>query len=102
MILPVSLFLGLNDLHLSDTLGSTGSQSDTWVVRSDPSVRMESIVHLFDAQWPALDKLIALIEFDQIDQIMAQGPEVLNVRLEILMRYETMMIGQVYDNIALA
>ena len=63
---------------------------------------MESLARFTDAQWLVLDKLTASIGIEQIDQIMAQGPEVLNVRLEILMRYETMMIGQVYDNIALA
>ena len=65
-------------------------------------MRMESLARFTDAQWLVLDKLTASIGIEQIDQIMAQGPEVLNVRLEILMRYETMMIGQVYDNIALA
>ena len=63
---------------------------------------MESLARFTDAQWLVLDMLTASIGIEQIDQIMAQGPEVLNVRLEILMRYETMMIGQVYDNIALA
>ena len=33
---------------------------------------------------------------------MAQGPEVLNARLEVFMRYETSLIGQVHDNAAAA
>ena len=65
-------------------------------------MRMESLARFTDAQWLVLDKLTASIGIEQIDQIMAQGPEVLNVRLEILMRYAKKIFGQIYDNIALA
>ena len=65
-------------------------------------MRMESLARFTDAQWLVLDKLTASIGIDQIDQIMAQGPEVLNVRLQILMRYAKKIFGQIYDNIALA
>ena len=65
-------------------------------------MRMESLARFTDAQWLVLDKLTASIGIEQIDQIMAQGPEVLNVRLEILMLYAKKIFGQIYDNIALA
>ena len=54
---------------------------------------MESLVHLSEVQLLALDKLAALIGVDQIDQIMAQGPDVLIARLEAFMRYEATLIG---------
>ena len=61
---------------------------------------MDSLAHLFKAQRPALDKLIALIRVDQIDQILAQGSEELIARHESFMHYETTLIGQVHDPVA--
>ena len=63
---------------------------------------MESLAHLSEAQRLALDKLTALIGVDQIDQIMAQGPDVLIARLEAFMRFEATLIGQVHDHVAAA
>ena len=63
---------------------------------------MESVAHLSEAQRVALDKLRALIGADQVDQIVAQGPEVLKARLEAFMRYEAILIGQVHDHVASA
>ena len=58
---------------------------------------MERPAYLSGAQRLALDKLRALIGVEQIDHIVAQGPEVLNARLEAFMRYEAALIGQVHN-----
>ena len=50
---------------------------------------MESLAHLSQAQRLALDKFRALIGVEQTDHIVAQGPEVLNARLEAFMQFET-------------
>ena len=46
---------------------------------------MESLAHLSQAQRLVLDKLRALSGVEKIDHIVAQGPEVLNARLEAFM-----------------
>ena len=46
---------------------------------------MENISHLSEAQCLAFDKLKGFIGPDQLDHIVAQGPEVLNARLETFM-----------------
>ena len=61
---------------------------------------MENISHLSEAQCLAFDKLKRLIGHDQLDQLVAQGPEVLNARLEAFMRYEASLIGQVHEHVA--
>ena len=61
---------------------------------------MESLAHLSQAQRFALDKIRALIGVEQINHIVAQGPEVLNARLEAFMQFEATLIGQVYDHVA--
>ena len=61
---------------------------------------MESNSQLSEAQCLAFDKLKALIGADQLDQIVAQGPEVLNARLEAFIQYEASLIGQVHDHVA--
>ena len=43
-----------------------------------------------------------LIGVEHIDHIVAQGPEILNARLEAIMRFEAMLIGQVHDHVASA
>ena len=48
---------------------------------------MENLNHLFEAQRLALDKLSAFVGPDQIEGLLAQGPEVLKARLEAFMRY---------------
>ena len=49
---------------------------------------MEDLYHLSEAQRLALEKLTALLRIDQINHIVAQGPEELQTRLEAFMRYE--------------
>ena len=46
---------------------------------------MQSLAHLSEAQRLALDKLNVLVGVDQVDEIMALGPEVLNARLEVIL-----------------
>ena len=64
--------------------------------------RMEDLSYLSEAQRLALDKLTALVGIDQINHIVAQGPEELQARLEAFMRYEATLIGQVHDHVASA
>ena len=63
---------------------------------------MEDLSYLSEAQRLALDKLTALVGIDQINHIVAQGPEELQARLEAFMRYEATLIGQVQDHVASA
>ena len=63
---------------------------------------MESLAHLSQAQFLALDKLRAVMGIEQIDHIVAQGPEVLNARQEAFMKIEATLIGQVHDHVASA
>ena len=63
---------------------------------------MESLAYLSKSQCLALDKLKALIGVEQIDHIVAQGPEVFNARLEAFMKFEATLIGQVHDHVASA
>ena len=63
---------------------------------------MEDLFQLSEAQSLALDKLTALVRIDQINHIVAQGPEELQARLEAFMRYEATSIGQVDDHVASA
>ena len=55
-----------------------------------------------ESQRLALNKLRSLIGVDQIDHIVAQGPEVLNARFEAFMRYKITLIEQVHDHVASA
>ena len=63
---------------------------------------METLDRLSQAQRQALDKLRALIGDDQIDHIVAQGPEVLEARLQDFMQFEAALIGQVHEHVASA
>ena len=63
---------------------------------------METLDRLSQAQRQALDKLRALIGDDQIDHIVAQGPEVLKARLQAFMQFEATLIGQVHEHVASA
>ena len=65
-------------------------------------MKLESLAHLSDALRLVLDKLTALIGVNRIHQIMAQGREVINKRLETFMRNEITLIGQVHDHVASA
>ena len=61
---------------------------------------MEDLSHHSEAQYLALDELTALVVIEQINHIVAQGPEVLHARLEASMRYEAALIGQVHYHVA--
>ena len=63
---------------------------------------MENLSHLSEAQRLALDKLTALVGIEQISDIVAQGLEELQARLETFMRYEATLIGQVHEHVASA
>ena len=63
---------------------------------------MENQIHLSDAQRLALDKLSAFVGPEQIETLLAQGPEKLIARLEDFMRYEATLLGQVHDQAAIA
>ena len=63
---------------------------------------MKILAHLSQAKRLALNKLRALIGVEQINHIVAQGPEVLNARLEAFMQFEATLIRQVHDHVASA
>ena len=63
---------------------------------------MESLDRLSQAERLALDKLRALIGDEQIDLIVAQGPEVLKARLQAFIQFEATLIGQIHDHVASA
>ena len=54
---------------------------------------MEDLSYLSEAQRLALDKLTALIGIEQIDHMVAQGPDELQARIQAFMRYEAALIG---------
>lgn len=55
---------------------------------------------LSEAQRRALEKLTALIGVEQVQNIVAKGPEELTARLEAFTQFEQMLIGQVHDHVA--
>ena len=61
---------------------------------------METLAHHSKDWRLALDKSTALIDVNQIDQTMAQGPEVLNEQVDAFMRYKTTLIEQFHDHVA--
>ncbi|CAI5712965.1 unnamed protein product [Peronospora farinosa] len=63
---------------------------------------MENYNQLSEAQRLKLDKLYALVGPDQIEVLLAQGPEVLNTHLEAFMRDEETLLGQAHDQAASA
>ena len=72
------------------------------VVKTIPSSKMETVVNLSDAQQLAIEKFKALVGDEQMDGIIAQGPEVFLSRHEAFMSFESGLLGQVYDHIASA
>ena len=62
---------------------------------------MEQSTPLPEAQKVALDKLIATIDPENVEFLAAQGPDVLNARVETFMQYETALLGQVQNQVAL-
>ena len=63
---------------------------------------METVSNLSEAQRLALEKLKALVGDEQVDNILAQGPDVLHARLAAFMQFESTLIGQVHDHLASA
>ena len=61
---------------------------------------METKINLSEAQGLALEKLRALVGNEQVDLILAQGPDVIRVRLDAFMQFNSTMIGQVNDHLA--
>ena len=61
---------------------------------------IKSPAHLSEVQRLAFEKLSELVVVHLIDQILVHSPNVLNTRLEAFMRYETTMIGQANDHVA--
>ena len=49
-----------------------------------------------------LEKLRALVGNEQVDLILAQGPDVIRTRLDAFMHFESTLIGQVHDHLASA
>uniref|UniRef100_M4B7D5 Uncharacterized protein n=1 Tax=Hyaloperonospora arabidopsidis (strain Emoy2) TaxID=559515 RepID=M4B7D5_HYAAE len=45
-----------------------------------------------------MEKLRALVGNEQVDLILAQGPEVIRARLDAFMQFESTLIGQVHDH----
>ena len=55
---------------------------------------MESLAHLSEAQRFARDTLKAWVGIEQIEDILAPGPEVLNVRLEAFIRFDATVLDR--------
>ena len=60
---------------------------------------MEQSTPLPEAQKVALDKLIATIDPEYVEFLAAQGPDVLNARVETFVQYETALLGQVQNQV---
>ena len=63
---------------------------------------METKINPSEAQGLALEKLRALVGNEQVDLILAQGPDVIHARLDAFMQFESTLIGQVHANLASA
>ena len=50
---------------------------------------METKINLSEAQGLALEKLRALVGNEQVDLILAQGPDVIRARLDAFMQFES-------------
>ena len=59
-------------------------------------------INLSDSQGLALEKLRALVGKEQVDLILAQGPDVIRARLDAFTQFESTLIGQVHDPLASA
>ena len=60
-------------------------------------MRKEQSTPLSEAQKVALDKLTAAVGPEYVEFLAAQGPDVLNARVEAFMQYETALMGQVQN-----
>ena len=63
---------------------------------------MSTQITLSEDQRLALEKLSALIGSDQVEHIVAQGPEVLLARLDAFRSYEATLLGEVHEHVAAA
>ena len=63
---------------------------------------MEQSTPLSEAQKVALDKLTAAVGPEYVEFLAAQGPDVLNARVETFMQYETALLMQVQNQVASA
>ena len=63
---------------------------------------METKINLSEAHQLALENLEALVGNEQVDLILAQGPDVIRARLDALMQFESTSIGKVHDHLASA
>ena len=60
---------------------------------------METKITLSEVQGLALEKLRALVRNEQVDLILAQGPDAIRARLDAFMQFESTLIGQVHDHL---
>ena len=63
---------------------------------------MEDVSLLFEAQSLALYTLTALVGIEQINHMVALGPNLRQARFETFMRYEAALIGQFNDHVSSA
>ena len=63
---------------------------------------MEQSTTLSEAQKVELDKLTEAVGPEYVEFLAAQGPDVINARVETFMQYETALLGQVQKQVALA
>ena len=63
---------------------------------------MEQSTLLSEAQKVALNKLTAAVGPEYVEFLAAQGPDVLNARVETFKQYETALLGQVQNQVASA
>ena len=61
---------------------------------------METKINLSEARGLVLKKHRALVGNEQVDLILAQGPDVIRARLDALMQFESTLNGQVHDHLA--
>ena len=61
---------------------------------------MEQSTPLNEAQKVAIDKLTAAVDPEYVEFLAAQGPDVLNARVETFMQYETALLGQIPNQVA--
>ena len=63
---------------------------------------MEQYIPLTEGQNVALDELTAAVSPDFAELLAAQGPDVLNARVENLMQYRSALLGHIQTEVASA
>ena len=63
---------------------------------------MDQSTPLSGTQKVALEKLTVAVGPEYVEFLAAQGPDVLNARVEAFMQYETSLLGQVQNQVASA